>query len=320
LEGEKMKKTLRNIKVCKLLNGHELSLTFHEFTNNKPGPTLGLSATMHGDESLPIEILRQFSLELENLDFKGRVLMLPVANPNAFGFATHIDPIDSVDLFSTFPGSEEGTPTNRIAHAIATEYISQVDYFIDFHQGGGVNSHTVEYTDIHQNNSKELGKMLGQKYLYVERIANPKSLAAYIAQTQKNKPVAIGEFGGTHQNKKYYIQQGFTGIKNVMKYLKMIDGEPNIPEKQYCLKELISIRSKNSGILKPNLYMDSMHSVIGKSELLGTIYDPYTFEEIEHFYGPFNRNVIILLKAGVFRVEVGEVMFMIGNMDTAERI
>ena len=313
-----MKKKLTNIKVCKLLNGHELSLALHEFTNNRPGPTLGLSATIHGDESLPIEILRQFSLELENLNFKGKVLMLPVANPNAFGFAIHTDPIDSIDLNRTFPGSKEGSPTNKIAHAIATEYLPQVDYFIDFHQGGGVNSHTVEYTFINPN-SEELGKMLGQKYLY-KTIAHPKSMAGYLAQTKKNKPVAIGEYGGTHQNKKYYIQQGLTGAKNVMKYLKMIDGEPNIPEKQYCLKELISIRSKNGGILKPNLYMDSMHSVIGKSELLGTIYNPYTFEDIEHIYGPFNRNVIILIKAGVFRVEAGEVVFMIGNMDTAEQI
>src|SRR4030065_407837 len=127
-----MKKIFRNIQVCKLLNGYELSLTLHEFSCDKPGPTLGLSATIHGDEDLPIEILRQFSLELENLDFKGRV----------------------------FPGSKRGTVSEQIAHAIVTEYIPQADYFLDFHSGGAVP--TVEYLAVYPK-GEELAKMLGLK-------------------------------------------------------------------------------------------------------------------------------------------------------------
>ena len=316
-----MKKTLRNIEVCKLVNGYDLSLALHEFTDNKPGPTLGLSATIHGDEDLPIEILRQFSLELENLNFKGRVLMLPVANPLALGSFTRNNPIDMSNLDCVFPGAKgwnigekEGTLSEKIAYAIVREYIPQVDCFLDFHSGGAVP--TVEYTVTYPN-FEELGKMLGHKYLY-GGLVNPGSMAYYLAS--KNKPVVIGEFGGGGQNNKYYIKQGLTGIKNVMKYLKMIDGDPELPEKQYRLKELFVINAKHGGIFHPNLSIESMHKVFGKSDLLGKTYSPYTFEEIEHFYGPFNSNLIILLKADVCRVESGEIMFMIGNMDTAEQI
>ena len=309
-----MQKTFRNIQVCKLLNGYELSLVLHEFTCNKPGPTLGLSATIHGDEDLPIEILRQFSLELENLDFKGRVLILPVANPSALGAFTRNNPIDMTNLNRVFPGSKGGTVSEQIAHAIVKEYISQTDYFLDFHSGGAVP--TVEYSAVYPK-GEELAKMLGQKYLH-KGSGLLGSMAHYLAQ--KNKPVVIGEFGGGGQNNKYYIKQGLIGIKNVMKYLKMIDGEPILPEAQYDVKELVTINSKNGGIFNPNLSIDSMHSVIPKGDLLGITYSPYTFEEIERFYGPFDRNLIILLKADVCRVESGEVMFMIGNMDTAERI
>lgn len=309
-----MQKTFRNIQVCKLLNGYELSLALHEFSCNKPGPTLGLSATIHGDEDLPIEILRQFSLELENLDFKGKVLILPVANPNALGTFTRSNPIDMSNLNRVFPGSEGGTLSEKIANVMVREYIPQVDYFLDFHSGGAVP--TVEYTLIYPN-SEELGKMIGQKYLY-GGTSYPGSMAYYLAQ--KNKPVVIGEFGGGGQNNEYYIQQGLKGTKNVMKYLKMIDGKPDLPEKQYRLKELVIINAKHGGIFRPNLCMKSMHKVFGKSDLLGTTYSPYTFEEIEHFYGPFERNLIILLKADVCRVESGEVMLMIGNMDTAIQI
>ena len=311
-----MKKIFRNIQVCKLLNGYNLSLALHEFSCGKPGLTLGLSAGIHGNEEIPIEILRQFSLELENLDFKGRVLMLPVANPLALGTYTKSNPIDMSDLNRVFPGSEEGTLTERIAHVIVKEYIPQVDYLLDFHSGGGVP--TAEYTLMYPN-SEELGKMLGQKYLYRGTI-HPNSMVGYLTQTQKNKPLVLGEFGGGEKNCEYYIQEGLKGIKNVMKYLKMIDGELDLPEKQYRLKELVTIRAKHGGIFSPNLSIKSMHKVYGKNDLLGTTYSPYTFEEIEHFYGPFERNLIVVLKADVSRVESGDVMLIIGNMDTAEQI
>jgi len=316
-----MKKTLRNIEVCKLVNGYDLSLSLHEFTDNKPGPTLGLSATIHGDEDLPIEILRQFSLELENLNFKGRVLMLPVANSLALGTFTRNTPIDMNNLDCVFPGakgwnigSQEGTISEKIAYAIVKEYIPQVDCFLDFHSGGAVP--TVEYTVTHPN-GEELGKMLGQKYLY-RGGAHPGSMAHYLIS--ENKPLVIGEFGGGGRNNKYYIKQGLIGIKNVMKYLKMIEGKPELPEKQYRLKELIPINAKHGGIFCPNLSMESMHKVFEKSDLLGITYSPHTFEEIEHFYGSFNHNLIILLRADVCRVEAGEIVLMIGNMDTAEQI
>jgi len=318
-----MKSKLRKIDICKLLNGYELSLFLHEFTDNKPGPTLGLSATIHGDEDLPIEILRQFSSELENLNFKGRVIMLPVANPMALGAFTRKNPIDMSDLGSVFPGtqgwnvgSQEGTVSEKIAQAIIKEYISQADIFIDLHSGGAVP--TVEYTVTKPKpDSEGLGKMLGMKYLR-KTTANPGTMAYILAQ--QNKLMVTGEYGGGGWNNKHYINLGLTGIKNVMKYLKMIDGEPEIPEIQYRLKDVTIVNSKNGGIFNPTLRIDALHSVVPKSDLLGVTYSPYTFEEIERFYGLFDRNLIILLRADVCRVEAGEIMFMIGNMDTAEQI
>ena len=319
-----MQKTFRKIQVCKLLNGYELSLPLHEFSCNEPGPTLGLSATIHGDEDLPIEILRQFSLELENLDFNGRVLILPVANPLALGTFTRNNPIDMSNLNTVFPGAQgwnvgskekEGTLSEKIANAIIKEYVPKVNYNIDFHSGGAVP--TVEYTCWYHSNSEEIGKMVGQKYLYKANLY-PGSMQYYFVQ--QDKPAIIGEFGGGGQNNKYYIKQGITGIKNVMKYLKMIDGEPILPEAQYNIKELFIINSKHGGVFCPNIGIESMHAVIPKGNLLGVTYSPYTFEEIERFYGPFDRNLVILLRADVCRVESGEVMLMIGNMDTAIQI
>ena len=113
-----MKKTLRNIEVCKLVNGYDLSLTLHEFTGNKPGPSLGLSATIHGNENLGIEIFRRLSLELENFNFKGRVVMLPVANPLALGSFTNRTPIDMNNLAGNITGQVTAKKQNNICNLI----------------------------------------------------------------------------------------------------------------------------------------------------------------------------------------------------------
>lgn len=311
---DKMQKIIRNIKVCSLLNGYELSLILHEISCNKPGPTLGLSATIHGDEDLPIEILRRLSIELEDIDFKGKIKILPVANPSALGAFTRNNPIDMANLNRVFPGNKEGTISEKIAYAIVTEYIPHTDYFIDLHSGGSFP--TVEYAVIYPK-GEELGKMLGLKYLYK---GNPTlgSMAYYLEN--ENKPVVIGEYGGGGQNIDYYISQGLNGIKNVMKYLRMIKGKPELPKEQYEFKEIFAINSGHGGIFKPNLCSKSMHAVIPKGDLLGTTYSPYTFEEIETFYGPYNRNLIILLRSEISKVESGELMFLIGNMDTVKRV
>ena len=203
-----MEKKLRHIEICKLLGGcgYNLSLALHEFTNNKPGPTLGLSATIHGDENLAIEIFRRFSLELEDLNFKGRVVMLPVANPLALGSFTNRTPIDGNNLSTRFPGSKQGEVSDQIADVIVREYMPQGDYFIDFHQGG---AHLTEHHVITYPGSEELGKMMGTVYITMNP-NRPGSMAAYLAT--QNKPMVVTEFGGSSQNNGYYIQRGLTSV------------------------------------------------------------------------------------------------------------
>jgi len=314
-----MKKTLRNVEVCKLVNGHNLSLTIHEYANNKPGPTLGLSATIHGNEDLNIEIFRRLSLELENLNFKGRIVMLPVANPLALGSFTNRTPIDMNNLSEHFPGSKQGVVTDQIADTIVREYMSQGDYFIDFHSGG---EHLTEDHVIAYAGSEELAKMTGWEYIHFHS-SRPGSMSAYLAT--QNKPMVVAECGGgsqggrSSQSNEFYIQRGLTAIKNTMKYLKMIDGEPDLPEKQYSV-EIVFIMAKNGGIFQPHFSLDSLHSIVDKSTLLGTTYSPYTFEKIESFYGPLNKNLILGLKTTIGRIEAGDIMFFLGNGETIKQM
>ena len=311
-----MKSRIYDLEVTTLLNGQKLVLPVHEFVGEADGPTLGISATLHGDEILPIEILRLFAQEIVDLQFRGKILMLPVANPPALGTFTRNNPIDMLNLNRVFPGSEGGWISEQIAKVITDHYLSEVDCLLDFHSGGAVP--TVEYTVCYER-GREMGRVFGQKVFYENPNMLPGSLAHYMDK-QLGKPVTIIEVGGGGERNDYYIAEGLKGIKNVMKYLQMLNGDPVLPKEQILLRDLCVVRARNGGIFIPKVGLECMNSVFAKGKTIGEIYSPYTFEKLETFTGKYERNLIVLLRAGKCQIESGDYTYMLGNMDTAKII
>jgi predicted deacylase len=100
------------------------------------GPRLLVLAGVHGDEYEPMEAVRRLAARLASLPFRGRVMLVPVANPTAFAGATRTGS-DGLDMARSFPGDPNGSPTLRAAHAV-TGLIRQADCVIDLHTGGRV--------------------------------------------------------------------------------------------------------------------------------------------------------------------------------------
>src|SRR5579875_154068 len=93
---------LRTIPVHTLANGHQLVLHVHEMESGRPGPTLGVIATIHGDEPLSIEIVRRLLQEVDLSRLRGRIRALPVANPYAYQSSTRNLPLDMSNLNRIF--------------------------------------------------------------------------------------------------------------------------------------------------------------------------------------------------------------------------
>ncbi|HMB74061.1 MAG TPA: succinylglutamate desuccinylase/aspartoacylase family protein, partial [Gammaproteobacteria bacterium] len=112
----------------------ELSLPVHVVNGKRPGPTVFLTAALHGDELNGVEIVRQF-LRLPVLRrLRGCVLAIPVVN--VFGFINRSRYLpDRRDLNRVFPGNESGSIGARLARLLASEIVMQSDYGIDLHTG-----------------------------------------------------------------------------------------------------------------------------------------------------------------------------------------
>lgn len=310
-----MKKSFHKIVIGNLLGGYELALPVHKFISGQEGPTLGLIATIHGDESIPIEVLRRFAQKIDALDFKGQIVILPVANPPALGAFTRTNPIDSNDLNRVFPGSEKGWLSEQIADAIAKEFLPEVDYLIDFHSGGA--APTVEYT-IYFDKGIDMARAFGQKVLYKGSTISPKSNAYYV-ENILGKPVILVEAGGGANND-YYIRQCLKGIENVMILLGMMDGQVDYAQKQTVIKDMCVLRPRNGGIFVPSAGIETINTVISKEDVLGEVYSPYTFALLETFHGIYEKNMMLLLRPEICEIEAGDFTYILGNMDTAEEI
>ncbi|MCL5951043.1 MAG: succinylglutamate desuccinylase/aspartoacylase family protein [Chloroflexi bacterium] len=299
------------ILVTTLASGHRVVLPLHRITGQQPGPTLGITALVHGDEPLPNAVLRRVLSEVDPSQLKGTLLVMPVANPLAYEALSRQTPLDGINLNRTFPGLPNGCVTEQIAHAIVTQFLPQVQYLIDLHSGGVFP--TVDYVYLSKLRP-EMSHAFGSPLLYVGH--GFKGTLSGIAE-ERNIPSLVVEIGGGSMMDDVYIDRGVCGVLNVMKHLNMLDGTPQVTVQQTVFKELIYLHPHVGGVLYPEVGLDQLGKVVSGGTLLGRILSPYTFEEMEIFKAPFARNYMILVRGAITRVNPGDFVYMCANADVA---
>lgn len=242
----------------------------------KPGPALALTAGVHGYEYPPILALQRLNVKLR----AGTLILVHVANmPSFLGRTVYFSPLDGKNLNRVFPGSEDGTPSERIAHAITTQIIDKCDYLLDLHCGDGNESlrpyvyQTVTGDTALDEQIEGLVAHLGFDHIVIDK-NRPKDAAAsmYCSNTAitRGKPavtVESGYLGSTDENS---VREILAGVENVLRYLKMIDGKPKRVAKPVYLDPAEVLNSPATGILYPQVERNAM---VKKGQALAHITD-----------------------------------------------
>ena len=100
------------------------------------GPTVLLSAGVHGDEFEGPAALMRLIQDIAPADVNGRIIILPVLNTPAILASSRVSPLDQVNMNRAFPGDANGGPTHMLAHFIETRLLPECDAAIDMHSGG----------------------------------------------------------------------------------------------------------------------------------------------------------------------------------------
>lgn len=104
------------------------------FTAPKAGPTVVVTANVHGDEATGVGVVHELAGRLERLVTKGSVHLYPSLNPEGLIQRSRTVPADGRDLNRVWPGDARGGPAERLAHILWGDLCSrQPDVLIDLH-------------------------------------------------------------------------------------------------------------------------------------------------------------------------------------------
>ncbi|OUR91605.1 succinylglutamate desuccinylase [Flavobacteriales bacterium 34_180_T64] len=237
-----------------------------------PGPTVLITAGIHGDEINGVEIVRQIIAKGINKPKRGTIICIPVIN--VFGFI-HMDREfpDGRDLNRVFPGSKSGSLASRVAHKLVKEIVPHADLIIDFHTGGANRFNASQIRIIKgEIILEELAQVFGSPFvLYSKNLKKSFRNTCY----KLGIPILLFEGGKSINIDKTITNTGVNGAKRVLNHLEMLgkDFKVSKPKKKgVFISESKWIRAKHSGMFKASV---SINSFVEKDDVIGHITDPY---------------------------------------------
>jgi predicted deacylase len=334
------------LPVANLLAGSALTLPVHIIHGTEPGPVLGITSAVHGAEFVPIRIVRQALIDLDPKQLKGTVIAIPVCNPLSFAKGTRITPdeddVDFSNLNRVFPGRREKalfgagsahetdrTLTEAIAAVLTEKFLPHINHILDFHahfRGNGLIK-TIQQTGQTGQQAKDT-EAICRAYglgLIHEHAATGKSLTATAAQMGISTCVPeIGGGGLSLQAEDRCVELGVRGIYNVMKYLKMMPGEMELPKRQLVFEIAPHVRPTTAGYLVSCYDPDDLFTgeeagvPVKAGQELGWLFDPYTFEKLETLRSPVDGILYISRRSGP--LEAGAHAFAVADYNKSHWI
>lgn len=128
--------------------GPEIQIPVATIEGASDGPTMLVVAGVHGSEYVGLEAVRRLHRTVDPAELSGRLITVPCFGlPAFYGFATHVNPIDGLNPGREFPGDPDGSFTQRAAHLLWTELVTQADAVVDVH-GGDLEEELTEYVQV----------------------------------------------------------------------------------------------------------------------------------------------------------------------------
>lgn len=250
-----------------------------------PGPTLCLTAAVHGDELNGIEMVRRVFHEIKPQDLSGALIGVPIVNVQGFRRGSRYLP-DRRDLNRYFPGNPTGSSAARIAYSLFNEVIKHCDALVDLHTGSFERANLTQLrADLRDPDVLTLTHGFGA--VVVLHSKPGVGTLRYAAQLAGIPAITV-EAGGPSELELAEVIHGVKGIETLLTTLGMtrrmrLWGDP---EPVYYRSSWV--RANNGGILLSNV---SLGSTVRKGDILGSVTDPMSNDRSE-LRSPYSGRVI----------------------------
>ncbi|MFW6380345.1 MAG: succinylglutamate desuccinylase/aspartoacylase family protein [Halorhodospira sp.] len=300
------------LDVAQLYTHTPVGMPVHVVHGRREGPTLCLSAAIHGDEINGIEIIRRVLSLPQIRRMRGTLLAVPIVNVFGVLAQTRYLP-DRRDLNRSFPGSPRGSLAARLAHLFMGQVLERASHAIDLHTG---TAHRTNLPQIRANLDDPRALALARAFsapVIINSDLRDGSLRH--AADERGIPVLLYEAGEALRFDEDCIRLGVRGIVGAMRELGML---PRVkrkypPRRPVQVESTRWVRAEGSGILRTTVQLGQR---VRQGELLGRISDPFGEGETEALA---DFDGIVIGRTNLPLVHEGDALFHVARVRHPDR-
>lgn len=293
------------LNVSESYSGMNVHIPLHIRRAVEPGPVVFVTAALHGDEINGTGAIREL-LQADDFNLtRGAVILVPVLNVLAFDRHSRYLP-DRRDLNRSFPGTATGSLASRMGNSIFNELVMRCDYGIDLHTAS---VRRTNYPNVRGDMKNPKVKRIAEAF-GAEVIVNGKGPSGALRREAclAGCPTIILEGGEVWKVEPGIVESATRGVRNVLRELKMLDGDIESPDYQIVVEQSKWIRAERGGFLqfhvKPGQIVRKGQPLATNNTLLG--------RERSVLEAPFDSVVIGMTT--IPAVSPGEPVFNLGKL------
>jgi predicted deacylase len=190
----------------------------------RDGPTVFLTAAIHGDELNGVEVVREVAHDWPHANLNGTLVCLPVVNVPGFMAQQRYLPVYDRDLNRSFPGREGATSAKRMAAQLFRNFIDPCDIGLDFHTStrGRTNMLHVR-ADMDDPDVDRLARSFGSNVI-IDSDGSGGTLRR--EATDAGIPTITVEMGEAHRFQRELIDRALDGVASVLAEYEAYPSEP----------------------------------------------------------------------------------------------
>ena len=256
------------LPVSRLVTGTPLSLPVRVLHGRTDGPTVWLSAAVHGDEVAGVEIIRRTMAAIDARRLAGTVIAVPIVNVHGFLNRDRYLP-DRRDLNRSFPGSAHGSLAGRIASLFMAEIVQRCDVGIDLHTGSDHRTNLPQIrADLDDPATRELAVAFAAPLMLHAKLRDGSMRAA---ATAAGSTMLLFEGGEAWRFDEHALSVGTRGVARVLGHLDMIDvGDPDPADPPLESRSSSWVRARRSGIASLGA---GLGDIVVKGSPIATVHD-----------------------------------------------
>lgn len=237
----------------------------------RAGPTICVTAAVHGDEVIGVEIVRRLLRAPQLASLRGTLLAVPVVN--SFGFLSRSRYLpDRRDLNRCFPGHPSGSLGSRLAHIFLNEVVLRCDFGIDLHSAA-IHRSNLPQVRISPKDpvTHQMAIDFGAPVVLTSPLRDG-SLRAVAAK--QGTPILLYEAGEGLRFDEMAVRAGVAGILRVMRAKGMLPAKGIAKAKvaPHICSASTWLRAPAGGLLRT---FRAEGETVAKGGVLATVSDPF---------------------------------------------